>query len=260
MTVVFFDATAATDDVATDSDDELHETPVASGPQRLRSRAAFNGFPNPPRLNPCRLQSLHVVALRAVLRREGPRPKVLLEWLPGGSARDALNALLEGRSPAVPFDTLRVAVDVATALADLHAHGVVHRDVRAGAVLLAADGRAKLDCAGLADARAPLEHGVGSLCWAAPEVLTGGGGGSPADIYAFGVFLTELVTRQKPFAAAQLHVWELLEGVRNGTLRPAVGDACEHWYRELPEACLSFHPAARPTADQVLRCLMQHAK
>ena len=44
----------------------------------------------------------------------------------------------------------------------------------------------------------PAESVVGTIAWAAPEVLLGGRVDSGADIYSFGVLLWEIVTGEKP--------------------------------------------------------------
>ena len=49
------------------------------------------------------------------------------------------------------------------------------------------------------DGEGEEDGGVGSLLWAAPEVLAGGRGDEKADVYAFGVMLWELMHWSEPF-------------------------------------------------------------
>ena len=84
-------------------------------------------------------------------------------------------------------------------------HGLVHRDVKPGNVLLEpAEGRVYLTDFGIAKragTRGPTRTGffVGTLDYAAPEQIRGDPVGPSADVYAFGCLLFESLTGRKPF-------------------------------------------------------------
>jgi serine/threonine-protein kinase OSR1/STK39 len=105
-----------------------------------------------------------------------------------------------------------IARDVLKGLAYVHAHGGIHRDVKAGNILVAADGRVMLADFGVA---ATMERGgswgsalaarstfVGTPCWMAPEVMEQAAAGYNclADIWSFGITLLELAHGHAPFA------------------------------------------------------------
>lgn len=109
--------------------------------------------------------------------------------------------------------------DLCRALAYLHAHGVVHRDLKPDNVLVAPDGRYVLADLGIAhfsdDALSGFVHGLGrgnptladgidralgTPGFAAPEQMTGREVSPAADIHALGVLLAALLDGRPPFA------------------------------------------------------------
>ena len=96
----------------------------------------------------------------------------------------------------------RIARDLAQALAHVHAHGLVHHDVKPENLLLDGDGRAILLDLGLAtiQRREPGSlAGRGTLPYMAPEGLMGGGD-HRVDLYGMGATLFHLAAGHPPFA------------------------------------------------------------
>ncbi|KDO16216.1 hypothetical protein SPRG_18248, partial [Saprolegnia parasitica CBS 223.65] len=106
-----------------------------------------------------------------------------------------------------------------------------------------------------------MTTGVGTKFWIAPEVLRSSNGGpsygSPADIYSFGVVLTELDTGETPYADIDDKL-SILDRVCDGTLRPKMSATCEPWLQALANQCLEHDPAKRPTADSIIATLVAH--
>ena len=130
------------------------------------------------------------------LRHDGRRPYFLT---------DPLVCPLD--DPRYPDHLRRLAIDLAEALAAAHASGIVHRDVKPSNILLAETGRPKLVDFGLvkrvdADSTGGGGHGfLGTLRYAAPEQVGGGGAVSPrSDVFSLGLVLFELATLVHPFA------------------------------------------------------------
>jgi WD40 repeat protein len=144
------------------------------------------------------------------------RPYLELEYLDGGP----LTARLDG-TPWEPRAAAALLAPVAGAVAEAHRHGLVHRDLKPGNILLDAEGRPKVSDFGLAKL---LGQGqgltatgeiLGSPWYMAPEQADGHTRevGKPADVYALGAVLYELLTGRPPFRGAT--VLETLEQVKS---------------------------------------------
>jgi len=127
---------------------------------------------------------------------------IVFEFLPGGSLEERLQP---GR-PLADDATMRVAADIAAALAYAHEHGVLHRDVKPANILFDEDGNAKLADFGIArlgGAVTLTEAGtmLGTAAYISPEQARAEPVTPATDVYSFGVVLYRLLTGQLPFEA-----------------------------------------------------------
>ena len=155
----------------------------------------------------------HVVTIFDVGEHAG-RPFIVMEYLPGGTLADRARA-----TPPSLEQSLAWLAQAATALDTAHAHGVVHRDVKPGNLMLdSRDGLAVVDF-GIARA---ADHTLGMTApgtvlgtagYLAPEQAQGLETTAASDRYALGVVAYELLTGGRPFergsataeAAAHIH-------------------------------------------------------
>ena len=129
-------------------------------------------------------------------------PAILMEWVEGETLRDKIR-----RQGALPWEeAVATACQVLDAMAHLHAAGVVHRDIKSGNVMLAADGSAKLGDFGLAKGDilgggTLTETGatLGTPGYMAPEVIRGGAATPASDLYSLGAMLFEMLTGRMPY-------------------------------------------------------------
>ncbi|KDO18414.1 serine/threonine protein kinase [Saprolegnia parasitica CBS 223.65] len=202
--------------------------------------------------------SPYVQQLLAVSDVNTSSPKLVLEYMDAGDLRSYLDAKRLGDSTKVNVLPLEVAWVLANALADLHHNGLLHHDLESYNVLLSSTNYIKVANLGCG-LESNATTGKSTPYWTAPEVLASTSKYSfAADIYSFGVILTELDTLQLPFHDTKdLGYWGIIDGVRLGNLRPTVSANCPQWLRDLADACLSFDPTQRPSAHMIVQSLQK---
>jgi eukaryotic-like serine/threonine-protein kinase len=134
---------------------------------------------------------------------------IAMQYIPGRNVRQLVNG-----KPLQLESAISIAIQVADALAVAHAQGIIHRDIKAGNVMVTSKGEVKVLDFGLAKlldddvARTSGIHhteltevGVpyGTATYAAPEQARGDRVDSRADVFSTGVLLYEMLTGTWPF-------------------------------------------------------------
>ncbi|HVM29497.1 MAG TPA: protein kinase, partial [Candidatus Limnocylindrales bacterium] len=183
---------------------------------------------------------------------------IVMRYIDGPSLRQVLAA----RGALDMPQAVEIGRQVAQALGAAHDHGLVHRDVKPGNILLDLDGAAHLADFGVVKALAGdanlTRTGMtfGTAAYVAPEQATGQAVGPRSDLYALGVVLYEALAGRPPFtgddpiAVSYQHVHALPQ--RLSAVRPEVDGLLDG----LVMRCLEKDPALRPSdAQEVARTL-----
>ncbi|MFI5487956.1 protein kinase domain-containing protein [Micromonospora echinaurantiaca] len=176
-------------------------------------------------------------------------PYLVMELVEGRNLADRLTA-----GPLAWPDAVRMAGQVAAALAAAHRIGVVHRDIKPGNVMLTDTGAKVLDfgIAALAGPRAGQtgELLMGTPAYFAPERMTSAAPDPASDVYALGALLYRTLTGRAPLP---VQTWEDAMEVhaRHTPVPPLRIPGLPADIAELTLACLAADPARRPTAAQL---------
>jgi hypothetical protein len=128
-----------------------------------------------------------------------------MEYVDGITVRERIR-----KGPLPEKEALRIVRDVARALEHANIHGVIHRDVKPGNIMLTRDGKVKLADFGLARGKGPsdltLEHAsIGTPQYLAPEqAIRGANATHRSDLFSLGATLYHMVTGHPPFAGDNL--------------------------------------------------------
>lgn len=127
---------------------------------------------------------------------------IVMEYVQGESLREKLS----NNGPLDSDEIAEYATDTAAALAYAHQHGVVHRDIKPGNILITDTGKVKVTDFGIARAgtsESLTQTGsvMGTATYFSPEQAQGYNVDGRSDIYSLGIVMYELATGAAPFSA-----------------------------------------------------------
>jgi hypothetical protein len=182
------------------------------------------------------------VAVVYALEELGDHLFIASEYVQGETLRSVI-----AKGPLAPERARAIAADIAAALSAAHDAGVIHRDLKPENVLIKPDGSVKVLDFGIAqiegsDVSRLTRPGflLGTPAYMAPEQLLGGAVDTRADVYAWGVVLSEMVLGHHP----------LERTTPDGPARRP-----DSPLTTIINRCLQPDPTARPSARELVQAL-----
>jgi serine/threonine-protein kinase len=137
------------------------------------------------------------------------RPYIVTEYLRGYTLAHLLNSV----RPMPEKDAIKLTTRLCDALAYMHEHGVIHRDLKPQNIMMCYDGTIRILDFGIAKSAegrritfAGFSPAVGTPDYMAPEQIKGKRGDERTDIYSLGAMLYEMVVGETPFEGDNLFV------------------------------------------------------
>ncbi|KAI8344461.1 kinase-like domain-containing protein [Chlamydoabsidia padenii] len=189
----------------------------------------------------------------------GSKLYIVTPYSAGGSCLDIMKTGFPNG-----FDEISIATILKQALegiAYFHKNGHIHRDVKAGNLLMDDDGTVLLADFGVSSSlmesgeRGKRKTFVGTPCWMAPEVMEQAGYDYKADIWSFGVTSIELATGHAPYA--KLPPLKVLMMTLSNDPPTIDREATEYKYskifKDMVDSCMVKDPEKRPSAEKLLQ-------
>ena len=159
----------------------------------------------------------HVVQYLGAYHKQEPPAAlcIVTAFAEGGTLERAIASQLKekrgsgGAPPSFPRErVLTWVVQLVAALAHVHEQRILHRDLKSSNVYLAANQDIRLGDFGLSRTFGSTSHLASTVCgtpyYLSPEQVHGNPYGTPADLWALGVVIFELLTLRRPFEAPNL--------------------------------------------------------
>ncbi|KAJ3601084.1 hypothetical protein NHX12_032057 [Muraenolepis orangiensis] len=167
-----------------------------------------------------------------------------------GSASDLLEV---HKKPLQEMEIAAITHGALQGLAYLHSHNMIHRDVKAGNILLTEPGLVKLGDFGSASIVAPANSFVGTPYWMAPEVILAMDEGQydgKVDVWSLGITCIELAERKPPLF--NMNAMSALYHIAQNESPVLQSNHWSDYLRNFVDSCLQKIPQDRPTSDILL--------
>uniref|UniRef100_A0A7S2RNI8 non-specific serine/threonine protein kinase n=1 Tax=Mucochytrium quahogii TaxID=96639 RepID=A0A7S2RNI8_9STRA len=183
---------------------------------------------------------------------EPDRIWIVMELCIAGSVNDLIHIC------QIRFNEEEIRVICASVLLGLHylhINKMIHRDVKAGNILITDDGHIKLADFGvsaqLTSNQSKRRTVIGTPFWMAPEVISESSYDGKADIWSLGITMIEMAEMEPPYS--NIHPMRAIFMIPSRP--PPTFEKPENWSPEMNNflaRCLEKNPDDRPTAEQLM--------
>ncbi|XP_077457087.1 serine/threonine-protein kinase TAO3-like [Stigmatopora argus] len=167
-----------------------------------------------------------------------------------GSASDLLEV---HKKPLQEVEIAAITHGALLGLAYLHSHNMIHRDVKAGNILLTEAGHVKMADFGSASIASPANSFVGTPYWMAPEVILAMDEGQyegKVDIWSLGITCIELAERKPPLF--NMNAMSALYHIAQNDSPALQASDWSDQFRSFVDYCLLKIPQDRPSSGELL--------
>ncbi|XP_060950567.1 serine/threonine-protein kinase TAO2 isoform X1 [Limanda limanda] len=168
-----------------------------------------------------------------------------------GSASDLLEV---HKKPLQEVEIAAITHGALQGLVYLHSHNMIHRDVKAGNILLTEPGQVKLGDFGSASIVAPANSFVGTPYWMAPEVILAMDEGQydgKVDVWSLGITAIELAERKPPLF--NMNAMSALYHIAQNESPVLQSNHWSDYFRNFVDLCLQKIAQDRLTSDVLLK-------
>ncbi|XP_053135796.1 serine/threonine-protein kinase TAO3 isoform X5 [Hemicordylus capensis] len=168
-----------------------------------------------------------------------------------GSASDLLEV---HKKPLQEVEIAAITHGALQGLAYLHSHCKIHRDIKAGNILLTEPGQVKLADFGSASIASPANSFVGTPYWMAPEVILAMDEGQydgKVDVWSLGITCIELAERKPPLF--NMNAMSALYHIAQNDSPTLQSSEWTDSFRGFVDYCLQKIPQERPSSAELLR-------
>ncbi|XP_048467606.1 serine/threonine-protein kinase TAO3 isoform X2 [Rhincodon typus] len=168
-----------------------------------------------------------------------------------GSTSDLLEV---HKKPLQEVEIAAITHGALQGLVYLHSHNLIHRDIKAGNILLTEPGQVKLADFGSASIVCPANSFVGTPYWMAPEVILAMDEGQydgKVDVWSLGITSIELAERKPPLF--NMNAMSALYHIAQNESPTLQSNEWSQYFRNFVDYCLQKIPQDRPTSLELLR-------